>query len=121
MGKRRLELIEFHQYMTRIHHTIPALRRGSLKKLLAGFHLISYGRFLGDSICAIVVNNLFEERDVKVPVWQLGLKDGETMSRHMLTFAGGYNVGKIRFEVFDGQVELIMPGTSSILLVADRD
>lgn len=120
-GNEDMELIEFHRYMTGLHHTIPALRRGSLKQLLAGCHLISYGRFIGDSICAIVVNTLFEECKVKIPVWQLGLKDGETMSRYMLTLEDGYNVGKIPFDVIDGQVTLTMPETSSVLLVADRD
>ncbi len=120
-GREDLELIEFHRYMIRFHHRIPALCRGSLKQLLAGHHLISYGRFCGDSICAVVVNNLPEEREVRVPVWLLGVKDGETMSRCMLTYESGYNVGKISFEAEEGQVALIMPATSSVLLVADRD
>ena len=120
-GKEDLELIEFHRYMTGLHHSIPALRLGSLKQLLAGKHLISYGRFSGDSICAVAVNNLPEERQVMIPVWQLGMKDGETMSRYMLTYENGYNVGKISYEVENGQVLVSMPGISSVLLVADPD
>ncbi len=107
--------------MTGLHHSIPALRLGSLKQLLAGSHLISYGRFLKDSICAVAVNNLPEERQVGIPVWQLGMEDGEIMSRYMLTYENGYNVGKIPYEVKDGQVLVSMPGTSSVLLVAERD
>lgn len=120
-GREDLELIEFHRYMTGLHHSIPALRLGSLKQLLAGRHLISYGRFLKDSICAVAVNNLPEERQIGIPVWQLGMEDGEIMSRYMLTYENGYNVGKIPYEVKDGQVLVPMPGTSSVLLVAERD
>lgn len=119
-GNEDLELIEFHRYMTGLHHTIPALCKGSLKPLLADTHLIAYGRFWGDSICAVTVNNLPGEREVSVPVWQLGLEDGETMSRYMLTYENGYNAGKISFTVEGGQVVLAMQGTSSVLLVADR-
>lgn len=119
-GNEDLELIEFHRYMTGIHHAVPALCRGSLKPLLAGPHLISYGRFLGDSICAVAVNNLPKEREVGIPVWQLGMEDGETMSRCMLTYEAGYNAGKISYTVEGGQVVLAMPAVSSVLLIADR-
>ncbi|MEY8354305.1 glycoside hydrolase family 13 protein [Lachnospiraceae bacterium 54-53] len=120
-GSEDFELVEFHRYMTRLHHRIPALRRGSLKQLLAGDHLISYGRFWGNSICAVAVNNLPKEREVAIPVWQLGIRDGETMSRRMLTYETGYNVGELPFAVEGGQVVLTMPGMSSVLLVADRE
>ena len=119
-GNENLELIEFHKYMTGLHHRIPALRRGSLKQLLAGRQLIAYGRFCGDSVCAVIVNNRATERDVQLPVWQLGLSDGDTLVRHMLTYETGYNVGRISYEVADGQVSVFMPANSAILLATDR-
>ncbi|MDF2887574.1 MAG: alpha amylase catalytic region [Lacrimispora sp.] len=120
-GNENLELIEFHRYMTELHRSLPALRLGSLKSLLAGDHLIAYGRFLNNSICAVAVSNHTKEQDIKIPVWQLGMKDGETMSRVMLTYESGYNVGKISFAVEDGSVRVLMPPLSSVLLVGDRD
>lgn len=119
-GSENLELIEFHKYMTGLHHRNAALKRGSLKQLLAGRQLIAYGRFCGDSICAVIVNNRAAERDVQLPVWQLGLADGETMVRQMLTYETGYNVGRISYEVKDGQIAVNMPANSAILLTADR-
>lgn len=118
-GKENLELIEFHKYMTGLHHRIPALRRGSLKQLLAGRQLIAYGRFYGDSICAVAVNNRATEREVQLPVWQLGLKDGDTLVRHMLTYETGYNAGRIRYEVRDGAVAVFLPANSAILLATE--
>ena len=119
-GNENLELIEFHKYMTGLHHRIAALRRGSLKQLLAGRQLIAYGRFCGDSVCAVIVNNRATERDVQLPVWQLGLSDGDTLVRHMLTYDTGYNVGRISYEVADGQVSVFLPANSAILLATDR-
>ncbi|GLB28635.1 hypothetical protein LAD12857_05580 [Lacrimispora amygdalina] len=120
-GNENLELIEFHRYMTELHRTIPALCLGSLKPLLAGDHLIAYGRFINDSICAVAVSNHTAEQDILIPVWQLGMKDGETMSRVMLTYESGYNVGKITFAVEQGSVRVLMPPLSSVLLVGDRE
>ncbi len=120
-GNESMELIEFHRYMTTLHRTIPALRLGSLKPLLAEDHLIGYGRFLGDSICAVAVSSHMEEHEAQLPVWQLGLKDGETMSRVMLTYESGYNVGKISIKVIEGKAIILMPPFSSVLLLAERD
>ncbi len=120
-GNENLELIEFHRYMTELHRSLPALRVGSLKSLLAGDHLIAYGRFFNNCICAVAVSNHMNEQEVSIPVWQLGMKDGETMSRVMLTYESGYNVGKISFAVEHGCVSVSMPPFSSVLLVGDRD
>ncbi len=53
-GNENLELIEFHRYMTELHRSLPALRVGSLKSLLAGDHVIAYGRFFNNCICAVL-------------------------------------------------------------------
>jgi alpha-glucosidase len=118
-GNENLELIEFHRYMTGLHRKVKALRLGSLKPLVAGDHLIAYGRFLGDSICVVAVNSLTDEQEIHIPVWQLGLKDGVSMSRVMLTYESGYNVGKILVPVLEGKVVIIMPPVSSILLATE--
>ena len=120
-GNENLELIEFHRYMTELHRSLPALRIGSLKSLLTGDHLIAYGRFFNNCICAVAVSNHMSEQEVSIPVWQLGMKDGETMSRVMLTYESGYNVGKISFAVEHGCVSVLMPPFSSVLLVGDRE
>lgn len=120
-GNENLELIEFHRYMTELHRSLPALRLGSLKSLLTGDHLIAYGRFLNNCICTVAVSNHMSQQEILIPVWQLGMKDGETMSRVMLTYESGYNVGKISFAVEHGCIKVIMPPFSSVLLVGDRE
>ena len=115
-GHEDFELIEFHSYMIDLHKTLPALRKGSLKQLLADRQLIAYGRMHGENKCVIVVNNRGDRRTVQVPAWELGILDGQKLTRVMLTDRDGYNVGLAEYEVQDGIVTIEMPANSSVLL-----
>lgn len=116
-GHENLELIEFHRYMGGIHNRIPALKRGAVKKLLAGQHLLAYGRMHGKYKAVVVVNNLDEERRLEVPIWLLGIEDEEPLTRVMLTTEDGYNVGAALMETDNGMLLLTMPPVSSILMI----
>lgn len=120
-GKENLEMIEFHRYMGGIHNRIPALKRGALKKLLAGRHLLAYGRMCGKYKAVVVVNSLEQEQEVQVPVWLLEIDDDEPLARVMLTTEDGYNVGAARVEAKNGIVSLTMPPTSSMLMITHVD
>ena len=117
-GKEDLELLEFYRYMCSIHKRVPALRRGCLKRLLADHQLIAYGRMSGRSKAAVAVNNRDSERDVELPVWQLGIQDDELLFRVMVTTEEGYNVGKVLVDHSQGFVRLKLAPVSSVLLVA---
>lgn len=118
-GNEDFELIEFHHYMIGLHKKLPALKKGSVKKLLADRQLISYGRMYRENRCVVVINNRASERDVEVPVWELGIFDGVTMTRKMLTSPDGYNVGAVEYNVRDGKICLTLGANSSVLLVTD--
>lgn len=118
-GKEDFELIEFHHYMISLHKRLPALRRGSVKQLLAERQLIAYGRMYRKNRCVVIVNNRASEREVEVPVWELGIFDGAVLMRKMLTFTEGYNVGTVEYKVKDGLVCLTLEANSSALLVTD--
>ena len=119
-GKENLELIEFHCYLTGIRKHTPALRKGSVKELLAGKNIIAYGRFQGESRCVVIVNSGPDTMTLKVPVWQIGACDGYELVRVMLAYAEGYNAGTIRYPVRDGQLNITVGGYNSIILVAER-
>ncbi len=114
-GKENYELIEYYRYMIMIHKNLPALRRGCLVRLLDGEQLISYGRMYGDNKCVITVNNQTQPRQVKVPVWLLGITDGTVMQRLMRSLADGYNAGVEGYLVKDGFLTLNMAGYSGVL------
>ncbi len=119
-GHEDFELIEFHRYMIDLHKRLPALRRGSVKELLADRQLIAYGRMRGENRCVIVINNRRDSRVVHVPVWELGISDQETLTRMMLSHAQGYNAGQIAYHAEDGVLTLELPASSGILLTTGR-
>lgn len=115
-GNEDYELIEFHRYMITLHKELPALRYGSLKQLMAGRQLIAYGRMYRMNKCVIAVNNGEHECRIEVPVWELGIFDGQVLNRLMLTYADGYNAGIKQYEVKDGKAVLVLPACSGMLL-----
>lgn len=120
-GHENFELIEFHKYIISLHKSIPALKQGSVKQLLAGRQLIAYGRFFEDSKCVIIVNNRSFEREVEIPVWQIGIDDEDLIVRVMLTYTEGYNVGLLSYKSEGGILKLLMMENSAILLKVQKN
>lgn len=112
-GKEDLELIEFHRDMIQIHKQNKALKYGAYKPLCWEENVLSYGRFYGDNIVAVVINNSDEEKEIEIPVWQLGVGDGEVMERIMLTNEELYNAGAVGYSVEDGNVSAKLPPESA--------
>lgn len=119
-GQEDYKLIEFHRYMIDLHKRYKALRRGSLKRLAAGRQFIAYGRFCGENRCVVAVNNSAAPQTVKIPVWQIGIRDEERLTRVMMTDLNGYNVGAMDYPVRDGILELEMEGCCGLLLVSNK-
>ncbi len=119
-GKEDLGLIEFHRYMIGLHKRCPALRRGSLKQLGADHQFISYGRFLGDNRCVVAVNNREEQREITLPVWELGITDEDTLTQVVATSQDGYDGAFVTHKVEDGMVTLTMGSYSGILLISNK-
>ena len=115
-GFEDFELIEYHRYLIDLHKKLPALRRGSLKQLLADRQLIAYGRMSGANKCAVIINNRGESRSVRVPVWELGITDEDAITRMMLSDEKGYNAGRIDYRADHGWLTLDVPAHSGVLL-----
>ena len=120
-GHEDLELIEFHRYMIRIHKALPVLRSGAVKELLAGRNVIAYGRMLGKYQAVVAVNNNAQERELELPVWQLGITGEISLARLMLTTEEGYNVGGLRYPVQNGILKLKLPAYSAALFATYAD
>ena len=115
-GFEDFELIEYHRYLIDLHKKLPALRRGSLKQLLADRQLIAYGRMSGANKCAVIINNRGDGRSVRVPVWELGITDEDAITRMMLSDEKGYNAGRIDYRADHGWLTLDVPAHSGVLL-----
>ena len=109
-GREDVELIEFHREAINIHKNNKALRRGSFRALYGEYNVVAYGRFLEENILTIVVNNNSNEKEIKVPVWQLGVYDGDIMESLMISNHDSYNVGKVDYLVKDGKITVTLPG-----------
>ncbi|PNV62420.1 alpha-glycosidase [Clostridium sp. chh4-2] len=120
-GEENFELIEFHRYMIAIHKSSMALKKGSVKELIADRQLIAYGRFHRREKCVVVINNSASERSVEIPVWEIGVTDEMTMVRAMATTEDGYNVGRLEVKVKNGMVSLDMEGNSGVLLMTGNE
>lgn len=124
-GGENLELIEFHRYMSGIRKRCPAFRNGSLKALAAGDGYIAYGRFqsaqrAGGACCGVTAVNTGDDwLTLKIPVWQIGARDGAVLRREMMTYEDGYNAGQVEHEVKDGYIEVKIPPAGSIVLTGN--
>ena len=115
-GDEDIELMDYHSYLTKYHKKLKSLKKGSIKPLAWGEQYICYGRMKGKEKCVVAVNNGKEDRDLEIPVWQLGIPDGTVLTRLMYTNRYGHNVGRVEYKVKNGFVMIDLEGTSGILL-----
>ncbi len=120
-GHENFDLIEYHRYLIALHKRLPALRRGSIKPLWEDYQLVAYGRMYGNNYCVVVINNQSGEREIDLPVWELGICDGDRILRRMLTDEDGYNVGRVEYTARDGILTLKLPSYAGILLSTDKE
>lgn len=119
-GKEDQMMIEFHRYMIGLHKRNRALKRGSLKKLLVGKHMIAYGRFSGENRAVAAVNSGSGSLQLEIPVWQIGITDQDVVTREMLTSPKGYNVGCIDYPVKDGMLQVTLETQSGVLFISNK-
>lgn len=108
-GHEDIELIEFHRDAIRIHKENVALRKGSFKALSGEYNVITFGRFLKDNIIAVAVNNNDYEKEINIPVRQLGVSDRYKMESLIVSSRNTYNVGKQNFDVVNGELRVKLP------------
>lgn len=119
-GKEDMAMIEFHRYMIGLHKRNRALKRGSVKQLLAGRHVIAYGRFAGENRAVVAVNSGSGSVQLEIPVWEIGITDQDIVTREMLTSPKGYNVGCLDYPVRDGVLKITLEPQSSVLFISNK-
>ena len=70
--------------------------------------------------CVPAVNNSDSQREVKIPAWEIGINDRDTLTRVMVTNTEGYNAGFVVYPVENGTVTLTMEAYSGILLISNK-
>ena len=120
-GREDKELIAFHKDIIRIHKKYDALMKGSLMMLYGGYKIVSYGRFVDNQVVVIILNNDYEEHDLKLHVRRLGVPDGARMKRVILTSESGYDMAVNEYEVENNVLPIKAPQISAMVLVYDKN
>lgn len=115
-GKEDRDLLEFHREMIALHKSHRALIYGSLKYLHTERDILCYGRFDREEQIAVLVNNRREGIFLEVPVWELGVKDGQRMETRMETSEAGYSTERRTYVVEDGILRITVPGECAMVL-----
>ena len=116
-GHEDQSLIELHRDLIRLRHTLPVLKNGSIKPLLADYGRIAYARFNNESRCVIAVNNTGNLTDFRLHVRDAGAPDGETFRCCVQTGQDGHQASsEVWGKVTDGFLTFNLPPFSSIVL-----
>ena len=115
-GNENQQLIALHKELIRIHKDHQVLKTGSIKFLYGSYNVIAYGRFDQNEKMVAAVNNNEGEVTFKIPVWQIGICDGEEMMRLILTTPDGYSQDATMYKIESGQLILTLPPFSGAIL-----
>ena len=119
-GQEDQELIAFHRDMIRIHKSSKAWKRGSLKLLYGEYGIIVYSRFIEEEKYIVIVNNHLEEKEVRVPVWQIGVLEEYQLERMIVTTEESYSMEKEVYDVYSGEVVIKMLPTSACIFKSEK-
>ena len=120
-GNEDKSLIAFHRDIIEIHNRYPSLRTGSIKFLHSDYRVIGYGRFDENEAVAVVINNDFVEREIKLHVRELGVQNNRMMRRVMLTTEEEYTTDERAYMVQNNVLTVIVPKCSASIYVGSLD
>ena len=115
-GHEDQELIAFHKDIIRIHKETQVLKTGSLKMIYGSHKVLVYGRFDAENQCVVCINNNFDEIEVDIPVWQLGIFNGTKLVQVIETAEDGYTVEPKTYEVHNSMLHLKLKKISGLIL-----
>lgn len=115
-GNEDQELIRFHKDVIRIHKGSSALMTGSTKFLMGAAGVLAYGRFNEDEAYAVIINNQNFQQIVQIPVWQIGVFNGERMMELLMSRQDAYRMDPMIHTIKDGLLTIQMPKVSAVIL-----
>ena len=117
-GKEDQQMLDFHRSMIKLHKEYEVIRKGSLNFLWNDYQGLSYGRFSDNEQMIVILNNLAEDREIEVEVWQTGISRQEdtVLEPVMLTYRAGYTEEKDSYIARGGIVRLNVPGYGAVIL-----
>ncbi len=93
--------------------------KGSVMFLHGEHKLVAYGRFTDKQRVVVVLNNNYEDKEVKLNVTRLGVPNGTSMKQQILSAETGYFLDYIAYPVVNSKVTLQVPKLSAIVLMQE--
>jgi alpha-glucosidase len=102
--------------MIRIHKDNPALMRGSYRFLLGEHKVVAYGRFDACNKVIVILNNNYEEVELKFGVSEIGIPNRAMLTQLILTTEDGYFLDPIPYSIANNRLFVRMPKISALVL-----
>ncbi|MBQ8983236.1 MAG: glycoside hydrolase family 13 protein [Lachnospiraceae bacterium] len=115
-GHEDQDLIDFHKEIIRIHKENPALMRGSYRFLLGEHKLVAYGRFDQNNKVVVILNNNYEDMELKFSVAEIGIPDRSVLTQLILSTEDGYLTDPMPYRVTNNRLYVRMPKISAMVL-----
>lgn len=93
--------------------------KGSYRFLHGSHKLVAYGRFDETNKVIVILNNNYEEAELKFSVAELGIPDRTVLTQLMLTTEEGFILDPIPYHVSDNRLFVRVPKISATVLRAD--
>ena len=82
--------------------------------------MLAYGRFNDTDQFVIIVNHSSELKEVRVPVWVLGVPMKSSMRRLIYSYEEDYTMEFYEIDVIDGEIVVNM-GSHSVLIAKNKE
>lgn len=115
-GSEDQELIDFHKEIIRIHKDYQALKTGSILFLHGQYSFISYGRFDEQDKFVIAINSGEQPVSIDLPVWRLGMTEGNRMARLINTSRDGFSLETAMYNIENGILHLNCPPKYGVVI-----
>ncbi len=115
-GRENKELIRLHKNLISMRKVSPATRTGSFKFLYNQEMVVCYGRFTEMDKVVVAVNVGKDPKAIRIPVWELGVTNGESMQLVVETTERDHSTDDVLFRVYRGRVDYTLKPYSTIVL-----
>ena len=126
-GNEDEELLSFYKDIISIHKEYSSIITGSLITLCVDSEnfVYAYGRWDLDNRVVVAINNNSIEQEVDVPVWQIGLKPGDTIKQIFSADKETHqmmddNIDVISSDDIDGVIKITVPAYGGVILAKDE-
>lgn len=110
------DILSYHKCLINIRHSREIFKSGSLDYLYMGYGLICYGRWNKNDYGTVILNNQYKAKDISVPVWRLGAKNGDTMISLVISNMTNFIQNNTVYIVKNGCIKVSLPHFSSCVI-----